>query len=286
METASRGKVVMAKHPAEVFGYPIWNSAAEAQAARRNHHCPFSSKACDKKSRLIDYPMGVCSVQYGENVIALSPSRFLQDNIVFHDIADHHFHDRNNLLIFREVGLRGTGNFDFVMVKHKPLSSEVEDFVVIEFQTGQTTSTGKLVEALRDFVAGDDVESKIYNFGLNMADIWKRSFTQVLNKGNVLENWGHKIYWVVQEPVYQNLIHRYNLDGMEYNEKHSTRFAIYDLRREEEKYELYKTRIESSTIDNLFHAFRNNPHIPQKEDFVTRLEGKIQRNAYLQLDFQ
>ena len=276
----------MAKYPAEVFGYSIWNRTAEAQAARNDHRCPFSGKACDKKSRLIDYPMGVCSVQYGENVIALSPSRFLQDNIVFYDIADQYFHDRNDLLVFREVGLRGTGNFDFVMVKHRPLSNEVEDFVIIEFQTGQTTSTGKLVDALQDFMAGNDVEGKTYNFGLNMADIWKRSFTQILNKGIVLENWGHKIYWVVQEPVYQNLIDRYNLDGMGYNEKHSTIFAIYDLRRKDEKYEIYRTRTESSSIDHLFHAFRNNPQIPSKDAFISRLEGKIQRNAYLQLDFQ
>jgi hypothetical protein len=276
----------MAKHPAEVFGYPIWLNTDEAQATRDNHLCPFTDKVCDKKSRLIDYPMGVCSVQFGENVIALSPNRFLQDNIVFNDIADHYFNNRNNLLIFREVGLRGIGNFDFVIVKHRPLSCEVEDFVVIEFQTGQTTGTGKLVDALKNFMGGNDIEGETYNFGLNMADIWKRSFTQVLNKGMVMENWGHKIYWVVQEPVYQNFLDRYNLGGMEFTENHSTRFTIYDLRRENERYGLFQTRIESSTIDDLFHAFRNNPNIPSKVDFIGRLEGKIQQNAEIQLNFQ
>lgn len=109
----------MAKHPAEVFGYPVWVSSAKARAARNTHWCPFADKHCDKKSRLIDYPMGVCSVQFGENVVALSPNRFLQDKTVFQDIADHYFNDRNNLLVFSEVGLKGVGNFDFVMVKHK-----------------------------------------------------------------------------------------------------------------------------------------------------------------------
>lgn len=84
----------MAKHPAEVFGYPIWIDSAEAKTSRNNYFCPFSNKKCDKKSRLIDYPMGVCSVQYGENIIALSPNRFLQENTVFYDIADHYFNDR------------------------------------------------------------------------------------------------------------------------------------------------------------------------------------------------
>jgi hypothetical protein len=230
--------------------------------------------------------MGVCSVQYGHQVIALCPRRFLQDNIVFQDIADHHFNTRDNLLIFSEIGLAGTGNFDYVMVKHKPLSSDIEDFAIIEFQTGQTTSTGKLVQALKDCLGGKNVKEKSYAFGLNMADIWKRSFTQILNKGIVLERWGHKIYWVVQEPVYQNLLDRYNLNGMRYHKGHSTVFATYDLREKRGKYELYRTRIESSTIDNLFKAFRNNPNMPSKDVFVAKLKDKIKAKIHLKLKLQ
>ena len=64
-----------------------------------------------------------------------------------------------------------------------------------------------------------------------MADIWKRAFTQVLNKGIVLESWGHKIYWVTQKQVFSDLTRRYRLDGLGYNEEHSTVFALYDLVR-------------------------------------------------------
>ena len=39
----------MAKHPAEVFGYPIWLNTDEAQATRDNHICLFTNKVCDKK---------------------------------------------------------------------------------------------------------------------------------------------------------------------------------------------------------------------------------------------
>ena len=119
-----------------------------------------------------------------------------------------------------------------------------------------------------------------------MADIWKRSFTQILNKGIVLEKWGHKIYWVVQEPVYQNLLDRYNLNGMRYNKEHSTVFAIYDLKGNRGKYELYRTKIESSTIDNLFKAFRNNPNIPSEDVFVAKLEDKIKAKIHLKLRLQ
>lgn len=275
----------MAKHPAEVFGYPISARSPKSREARKKYWCRFAQQKCNKQSRLIPFPMGVCSVQYGDQVIALSPRRFLENNTVFKDIADHHFKTRNNLMVFSEVGLAGTGTFDYVMVKHKPLSSDIEDFVVIEFQTGQTTGTGKLVQALKDFLAQGKrgVEGRTYAFGLNMADIWKRSFTQILNKGIVLENWGHKIYWVVQEPVYQNLLDRYNLNGIAYSPKHSTIFAIYDIKKQGDKYRLFQTRIESSTIDDLFRAFRNNPNIPSKDAFIDRLKGRLTAKMHLDI---
>ena len=86
-------------------------------------------------------------------------------------------------------------------------------------------------------------------------------------------------------PLLQTGYDRYNLNGKQYDEHHSTKFAIYDLRRKNEVYELYQTRIESSTIDDLFHVFRNNPHIPSKAAFINRLEGKISKNAHIQLSF-
>jgi hypothetical protein len=207
----------------------------------------------------------------------------LQDNSVFMDIADHYFNTRNDLLIFSEVVLTDIGTFDYVMVKHKPLSNDIEDFVIIEFQTGQTTGTGELINALKDFMKKKTVEGKSYNFGLNLADIWKRSFTQILNKGIVLEHWGHKIYWVVQEPVYQDLLDRYNLNGMKYNQDNKTVFMIYDMKPAGNKYELFQTRIESSTTDELFKAFRNNPNIPSKNDFIDKLKNKLRDNLALKL---
>lgn len=197
----------MSKHPAEVFGHPIEVSTSEAKETRAKHWCPFMDKECEKESRLITYPMGVCSVKYNDDIIAICPRRLLQDQIVIGDIADQYFGDRKDLLLFSEVGLRGLGSFDFVLVRHKPMSSDIEDFVLIEFQTDQTTGTGKLVEGLRHFVAGQDIAGRTYQFGMNTYDTLKRSYTQILNKGIVVESWGQRIYWVFQEYVYRNLSH-------------------------------------------------------------------------------
>jgi len=70
----------MAKHggnrPAEIFGYPIWNQSKEAQDVRERHWCPFINRSCDKKSRLIDFPFGVCSVEQRGGVHTTYPHRF------------------------------------------------------------------------------------------------------------------------------------------------------------------------------------------------------------------
>lgn len=274
----------MQKYPSEIFGYYWQNKSAKANTNRRNHVCPFHDSKCFKQSRLVDIPFGVCTVHYEGSEIALCPRRFLENGTVFRDIAEHHFKTLHNILVFSEVGLKGIGNFDFVMIKHKPMSITIEDFVVIEFQTGQTTSTGKLVEAFTDYInKGRFNESFSYGFGINYYDIWKRTFTQILNKGIILEKWKKKIFWVAQEPIVDYFQKKYRLSTMTYNKNHSTIFALYDLYKNENSLSLYQTKIFSSTIDDLFNAFRQNDEIPPVEEFINRLQTKIQSDMNLSL---
>lgn len=271
------------KYPSEIFGYPYFNTTAQAKDARGRHWCPFVDKVCYKRSRLINYPFGVCTAHANDQEIALCPRRFLDGHTVFTDIAQHYFKTTSDILVFSEVGLTDIGNFDFVMVKHRPMSSEVEDFVAIEFQTGQTTNTGKLVQGLKDFMAGQSVTYKPYAFGLNFFDIWKRTFTQVLNKGVILEAWKKKIYWVIQEPVYKFFEAKYNLHHLTYKPQHSTVFALYNLEPGGQAFELKASRKTSASMDQLFDAFRNNPNIPPLEEFLAGLKHKIEADAQISL---
>jgi len=271
------------KFPSEIFGYPHSNTTAKAKEIRARHWCPFVDKVCYKQSRLIDYPFGVCTAHANDHEIALCPRRFLDGHTVFTDIAQHHFKTTSDILVFSEVGLAEIGNFDFVMVKHKPMSSEIEDFVAIEFQTGQTTNTGKLVQGLRDFMAGQSIVYKTYGFGLNFFDIWKRTFTQVLNKGVIMENWKKKIYWVVQEPVYKFFEAKYGLQRLTHKPQHSTVFALYDLIPGKQSFELKASRKVSASMDDLFHALRHGQQIPPLEAFLGRLKNKILAEAQISL---
>jgi len=273
----------MAKYPSEVFGFPHSNTNSNAKEIRVKHWCPFVDKICYKQSRLIDYPFGVCTAHVSGKEIALCPRRFLDNHTVFTDIAHHQFKTTSDILVFSEVRLKDIGSFDFVMVKHKPMSTAIQDFAVIEFQTGQATGTGKLVQGLKDYVAGESIESKSYNFGLNLYDVWKRTLTQILNKGVIIENWRKKIYWVVQEPVYKYFATRYNLQTLDFQPQHSTVFALYDLIPHKQQFDLVASRKVSASMDQLFAAIRNNPDIPSVDEFLEMLKEKVEGESQISL---
>ena len=208
----------MAKYPSEIFGCYFQNVMPEAEDMRRKFWCPFHESQCYKQSRLIDFPFGVCFAQVDGQEIALCPRRFLEKNKVFQTIAISQFGTSEDVLVFSEVGLPGIGNFDFVMVKHKPFRAQVDDFVAIEFQTGQTTSTGQLVKGFKTF----------------MKD------------------------------------HRFP-EGTSYHKVNDNRL------------DLVATRMFSSTVDDLFDAFRRNDDIPPVEKFVERLESKLSGDMQIAL---
>ena len=274
----------MSKFPSEIFGYHHTDKRKKARECRQKFWCPYVDLICYKKSRLLDFPFGVCTAHVNETDIALCPRRFLENNTIFKDIAQHHFESAHDILIFPEVHLKNTGSFDFVMVKHKPMSVEIEDFIAIEFQTGQTTSTGHLVQGLKDYLSENGKMLKKYNFGLNMYDIWKRTFTQILNKGIIFENWNKKLYWVIQDQIYHYFEKRYNLQDLKYDDNHTTVFKLYDLKPHKKSLTLNPTRTLSASIDELFRAFRNNPNIPPVENFLKRLKMKIEAQAQLSLN--
>jgi hypothetical protein len=274
--------------PAEVFGYPIGNRSEEAQYARVRHWCPFIDRRCSKKSRLIDFPFGVCSVEYNGEIHTICPRRFEEQGTiegvsrVLEHIALHFFGDFYNTILFSEVRLPNVGSIDYVLVRHRPMKPEVEDFVPIEFQSDSTTSTGELVQGIRDFFEGRDVQGRTYKFGMNTYDSIKRAITQLMNKGVVYEAWNTKCYWVIQEYIYANLVNRYGFKEAGFSSKHASRFALYNLVLKDDRLVLSPTRFISTTVDEVYQAMRNNPGLPAKDEFVQHLNAKLR----LKLSFQ
>ena len=275
--------------PAEIFGFPVWNRLSEARDARRRYWCPFQGRACSKKSRLIDFPFGVCSVKHGDGFRAVCPHRFDEPGSiegvpkVLEDIASHYFGDFDNTVVFSEVRLPSVGSIDHVLVRHKPMKPEVDDFVSVEFQSDSTTSTGKLVQAMRDFSEGHDVSTMSFQFGMNTYDSIKRAITQLMNKGIVYEAWDAKCYWVIQEYIYANLVNRYGFKSRGFSPSHASRFALYDLVPGGDSVTLRSTRIISTTVDQVYRAMRKNPGMPNKDEFVSRLNTRLRLGLSVQV---
>lgn len=257
----------------EVFGYPTYNQSEEAKNVRKRYLCPFMKSKCNKQSRTISYPMGVCSVNVGDKHIAICPQRFLENNIVFKDISSEIFGTNDNILLFSEVKIENVGSFDFVLVKHKPLSSAIDDFCVVEFQTDSTTGTGELVDAFKKFMEIREMKES-YGFGMNTYNTIKLSYIQMLIKGQVFESWGKNIVWVLQDYVFHNMESRFNLVNLEYKPLNYNKFFIYDLEKHDDKYNIKLSKKKSTTVSNLLTAFTHQP-TPDIKDFISHLEGKI-----------
>tara|TARA_Y100000310_G_C20648750_1_gene798190 strand:+ start:1177 stop:1995 length:819 start_codon:yes stop_codon:yes gene_type:complete len=261
-------------NPNEIFTYPLINKSVEAKNAIENHYCRFIEKKCDKQSRTIKYPMGVCSVNHSKSKPIICPHRFLEANTVFKNISQSVFGTLNNILLFPEVKLNDVGTFDFVLVKHRPISNKVEDFCVVEFQSDSTTGTGKLVNALKDFMNGDEITNDTYAFGMNTYNTIKLSYIQMLMKGQVMESWDKNIYWIMQKFIFDNMVNRFNLTDLKYNEKLNTHYHIYDLAKSNNLYKLKLVDKKSTSVANLITAFTKQP-TPNIDNFINKLEEKI-----------
>ncbi len=163
------------------------------------------------------------------------------------------------------------------------MRAEVDDFVTVEFQSDSTSGTGALVQAMSDFMAGQDLASRSYRFGMNTYDTIKRSVTQLFNKGLVYEAWGVKSYWVMQEYIYDNLAARYGLKDAGYDAGDATRFALYDLEPVEDRLILKRKRIVSVSVDEVYQAMRNNPGAPDKDAFVASLTRRLDAKLRLKI---
>ena len=95
-----------------------------------------------------------------------------------------------NVIKLPEVKLKGIGSFDFVLVRHKPFSYEIEDFLIIEIQSDSTTGTGALVENLRDLSEkGIEGLAESYAFGMNTYNTIKLSFRSSLKSAEFISSY-------------------------------------------------------------------------------------------------
>jgi hypothetical protein len=160
---------------------------------------------------------------------------------VLEEIALHYFGDICNLVSFSGVTLPGAGRVDYVLARHKLMKTEMDDFVLVDFQN--------------DF--SDEIEQTI------------------LNKSIIYKAWNVKGYWVIPEYIFGNLVKRFSFGISDYDPTHTCRFAAHDFTTQDDCLTFTLSRYVSAAIDELYHL-HNTPDLPNKDKFVKNLSTRLQ----------
>ena len=193
------------RHPTEIFGYPFINKDPIVQARREEQFCPFLDGECKKPRKSEpEIKIGVCTVGYKRNFlkkitpIIVCPHRF-REPIVYDTIRELYFGDLPADCQIRwasEVSCGVAGSIDFVAAKMK--KEKIEDFLCVEFQAAGTTGTPW--PAVIDFKETGSFQKGSYKYGINWANEFSKTMMQqVYKKGMVIERWGKKIVFVIQD---------------------------------------------------------------------------------------
>ena len=193
------------RHPTEIFGYPFIIKDSGAQETRDKQLCPFLDDECKKpRKSQPEIKIGVCPVGYKGNFlekvtpVIVCPHRF-REPIVYNTIKELYFGDLSDGCQIRwasEVSCGVAGSIDFVAAKMK--AEKIEDFLCVEFQAAGTTGTPW--QAVIDFKETGNFQKETYKYGINWAnEFTKTMMQQVYKKGMVIESWGKKIVFVLQD---------------------------------------------------------------------------------------
>ncbi len=92
------------KHPlAEIFGFPPDNLSSEAQRYRKHRMCRYNNNVPSCTKYQAKAPLGVCSVDQGDNVAITCPIRFRQDWLIAEDAAEFFFPDHTRWTSLVEI---------------------------------------------------------------------------------------------------------------------------------------------------------------------------------------
>jgi hypothetical protein len=276
----------MTKHKvaAEIFGHPIEHFDADPNLMSRIESngflSPYTGKPNNKQTRLLQIPMGVESVYWKNIPVIIDPNRFLQEGIIFNDIALKFWTSTKNIVHLPEIKLKKIGSFDFILAKTKDSSLEIDDFIFLEIQSDSTTGTGGLVQNLDDLYSkGAGNLKNSYPFGMNTYNTIKLSFVQMLLKGLVAEKWNKNIAWVMQDFVFINMLERFDLPINGFDPKKSTHYFTYNLVRESEK-DFFKLKLDcvrSYSVEELRNAFASERSLPTVDKVLKAIKQRLEK---------
>lgn len=278
------------KYPIEVFGYSYNDMSIEAVQARQTQYCPFLKRECTKPRKSEPHiKVGICSLGYKGSFldryepVIVCPFRFLED-VVFTSIHDKFFPDWDNYRWVKEVNMGVSGNVDYVAVKTNASGGEASDFYCVEFQANGTTgSPYPYVKDLLQFGQYDHT----YTFGLNWAnEFMKTMMQQVYKKGQVVDAWGKKIVFVIQDVALEYLESAVDTSDLRQDTHDIIHFMTYKMvwDETENKYRLAASRWVSTDLNgiNKILAGANPEQYLTKQDFLNNAIRKGREDGVLE----
>lgn len=204
----------------EIFGLPAAVVAQRGAEYVAQYSCPFTSRRCDKRAGGLSHPFGVCSAEYKPTFLnrakphILCPHRLGTAQVLRQGIRVMGLPE--DAVLLKNVKLGTLGALDYVAVAYNRQSRAITDFLGIEVMAMSTTSTGGLVQNLRDVLAGEPKPS--YKYGMNYKQVVSRMLPQICGKGNAFARWGKRMVWIVQDILHAYMKHVYDVhlvDGVE-----------------------------------------------------------------------
>ncbi|MBI3717861.1 MAG: hypothetical protein HY252_04635 [Sphingobacteriales bacterium] len=196
----------------EVFGFPTFNNSDKAKRYRDKKLCPFNNKVPNCTKDKANNPLGVCSVNHGDNHVITCPIRFREDWIIIENAARFLFGAKANWTSLTEIKLMNNdgqtaGNVDFVVVSYND-KGRLLDFGSLEVQG--VYISGNLRNPFDAFIKNPSPSFR-WNNGYNypkpdyLSSSRKRLVPQMLYKGGIFKSWNKKQAVALQKSFFKTL---------------------------------------------------------------------------------
>lgn len=292
------------KYVGEIFGFPPTNKSELAEKYRKNFICPFltNDMQCDSDNKvsnvadktgkkLVENQTGACVAWNNPNwseepyPVIICPYRFNQDNKIFEFIKNKFF-DGNPGILIDEFGVGGAGTVDGIAVEIN--DEPTKKILHIEYQSDATTGTRGLVESVRDFINGEEIWKRSYNYGLNSKASIKGSSLQMIDKGFLFESLKIPSIWIMQDYLFNFM--RENVFKIPISDVTSSKIPndkylfflttklVYN--ESEDRFKLEIDRLFSSSPDEMQKALSSKIHTVTSVTLLKKIQERIDKGKY------
>ncbi len=283
------------KFPIEVFCHDYEDRSDAARLDRQQQYCRYIKGTCVKPRKSEpDRKVGICTlgatVNHGRQLhpVMICPQR-LKEESMFEAIRQNYLRQWSNVKWVKEVNIGVGGSVDYVAVEVDD-NDVVTNFLCVELQAAGTTGTPyQYVEELRQL--GHYTNARKRQFGINWANEFSKTMMQqAYKKGKIMESWGRKIVFVLQDLAMQYLKGATDCSLLtNYNPQSPVDFCTFALQWDNANgWHMVFDEISSTTIDgiSLMLGGASVSSYPTVDEFIVNIvrkgiaDGVLENNRY------